>query len=228
VRISLDGRKAEGEWASVNEFMGTGDGQTVNFSTPFPAKEARGLHVMRDFVILGPENTRRVLGPDGELLRDEPDGYTLSRTSPDAPVVVTFQRAPIIGAHISCSAIGRQPTDKDGKPNGEAFKVLPMSDVISKQLDEKLPPEMRKRNRGGENARLPVVQEFYREAYNRLVVDCWGFTDQDGNAIDFTNLAVKKTLLDTLGALYCGGFAWDRANVLQQERQAGRAKELSD
>lgn len=222
MRISLDGRKPEGEWASLNEFMGKGDGTRVAFETPFPAKDARGFHVMRDFIIIAPDNIRRVLGVDGELLREEADGYTLSKTSPDAPLVVTFQRPPTLGQHISCSAIGRQPE------KGEALKVLPMTDVVAKQLDEKLPPEMRKRNRGGENARLPAVQDFYREAYNRLVVDCSGFLDDSGAALDFTNLAVKKGILDTLGALLCGGFAWDRASVLQQERQAGRQNELSD
>jgi hypothetical protein len=220
VRISLDGRKPEAEWASLNEYVGKGDGVRTKWETPFPAKEARGLHLMRNFIIIGPENVKRVLGPDGELLRDEPDGYTLSKTGPDEPVTITWQRPPALGDHISCSALGRRPE------KSEALKVLPMTDPIAKQLDEKLPPEMRKRNRA-DTARLPVVQDFYREAYNRLVVDCHGFLNDDGEPVAWDD-KVKKGILDTLGSLLCGGFAWDRATVLQQERQGGRATELSD
>lgn len=220
MRISLEGRKPEGEWASFNEPCGKGDGSKVDFFTPFPASELRGFHVMRDFVIVGPEAIRRVPDLDGNLLRDEPDGYRVSITTPEAPAKITFDRAPALGVRISCSVFGRKPE------KGEALKVLPMTDNLAQKLDAFIPPEMRRRKRE-DNARLPAVQNFYREAFGNLVVDGHGFMDENGQPLDFTE-PVKKAVLNTLGALLCGGFAWDRAVVLQQERQAGTADELSD
>jgi hypothetical protein len=220
VRISLDGKRPDGEWASLNEPCGKGDGVRVAFETPFAAKELRGLHVMRDFIIVNPEGVRRVQDLDGNLLRDEPDGYTVSTATEDGPVTITFQRPPALGQRISVSVLGRRPE------KGEAFKILPMTDTFAKQLDEKLPPALRKRKRD-ENAMLPAVQDFYREAYNRLVIDCHGFLDEDGKPLEWGE-PVKKAILNTLGALLCGGFAWDRATVLQQERQAGDADENSN
>lgn len=221
MRISLVGGKPEGEWASLNEFVGKGDGKRTSWQTPFPAKEARGLHFMRDFSIVSPDAIKRVLDPDGKLLRDEPDGYTLSAPDPDQPVTVTFAQPVPIGVRVSCSALGRKPE------KGEALKVLPMTDALAKQLDEKLPPEFRKRNREV-NVALPAVQDWNREAYNRLVVDAYGFTDEDGNPFDFTNLAVKGAILNLLGAIMLGSFAADRARALQNERQAGQKSELLD
>jgi hypothetical protein len=220
VRISLDGRKAEGEWASFNEFIGKGDGKRTIFETPWPAKETRHLHVMRDFQIVSPGNIRRILDPDGNLLRDEPDGYDVTSSSPDAPLTITFQQPPGLNVRISGSILGRKPE------KGEALKILPMTDAISRALDEKIPPELRKRKRE-ETAKLPAVQEMYREAWNRLVVDFHGFTDENGSPHVFSE-PVKKAILNELGALFAGGFAWDRANVIQQEKQAGATSEAVD
>lgn len=221
MRISLDGRKPEGEWASLNEFCGKGDGVKTKFDTPFPAKEARGLHFMLDFSIIATDAIKRVLGPNEELLRDEPNGYKLSAPDPELPVSVEFAQPVPIGVRVSCSALGRQP-DK-----GEAMKVLPMTDALAKKLDEKLPPEFRKRNRQV-NVALPAVQDWNREAYNLLVVDAYGFKDENDAALDFTNLAVKGAILNLLGAIMLGSFAADRARALQNERQAGQKSELLD
>ena len=219
MRISFG--KAEGEWASFNEPCGKGDGVKVAFETPFPAKELRGLHVMRDHLIVGPEGLRRVQDLDGNLLRDDPDGYKVSTSAPDAPAVITFDRPPMIGVRVSCSVLGRKPE------KGEAFKVLPMTDNVAQYLDEKIPPEMRKRKRE-ENAKLPAVQTFYREAYAKLVVDAYGFVDDAGTALDFQLADVKKAIINQLGALLVGGFAWERAVTLQSERQSSNAAEVSD
>ena len=58
MRISLDGRKPEGEWASLNEPFGKGDGTRKAWDLPRPASELRGLHIMRDFTILSPDGKR--------------------------------------------------------------------------------------------------------------------------------------------------------------------------
>ena len=221
MRISLAGGKPEGDWASLNEFCGKGDGVKTKFETPFPAKEARAVHIMRDFGIISADAIKRVLDPDGKLLRDEPDGYTLSAPDPDQPVGIQFAQPPLTGVRVSCSALGRKPE------KGEALKVLPMTDVLAKQLDEKLPPEFRKRNRDM-NVTLPAVQDWNREAYNRLVVDAHGFTDDDGTPLDFTNTAVKGSILSLLGSIMLGSFAAERARALQNERQAGQKSELLD
>lgn len=205
----------------MNEFMGKGDGTRVSFETPFSAKEARGLHIMRDFIVLAPDNQMRVVDPDGNLLRDEPDGYHITKGTEDGPVVVTFDKAPALGVRVSCSVLGRKPE------KGEALKVLPMTDTLAKQLDEKMPPALRQRKRS-EIVALPAVQDMYREAYNRLVVDCHGFTDEGGEPLVWDEFKVKKALLDTLGSILLGGFAADRARTLQRERQTGQADDLSD
>jgi hypothetical protein len=222
VRISLDGRKPEGEWCSFNEPCGKGDGKKVAFQTPFPAKEAKSLHFMRDFIIVAPDNIRRVADLDGNLLRDEPDGYTLTwPTNVDEPVTVTFDKAPSLDERISCSTVGRRPE------KGEAFKVLPMTDTVAQKLDEKMPPELRKRKREM-NASLPAVQEMYREAYRLLVVDCHGIVGDDGQPLDFTSPFVKKAILDTLGSVLLGSFAMDRARILQRDKASSLSVELSD
>lgn len=221
MRISLDGRKPEGEWASLNEFLGKGDGVRTAWEIPLSAKELRGFHLMRDFAILSPSGQRRVLDPDGKLIRDEPDGYTLSAPSAEGRVTVTLDQPVALGVRLSYSVIGRRPE------KGEALKVLPMTDTLAKQLDEKLPPEFRKRNRI-ENVALPAVQGWNREAYERLVVDAYGFVGDANEPLDFTNPAVKKSILDTLGSILLGSFAADRARVLQNERQSGQNAELLD
>lgn len=226
MRISLDGRKPEGEWASLNEFLGKGDGTRTKWEIPIPAKDLRGLHIMRDYAILAPNAIRRVLDPDQKLLRDEPDGYKISAPTPDGFATVEFEQPVALGVRISFSVLGRRP-ETDGKPTGEALKVLPMTDTLAKQLDEKLPPEFRKRKRE-DNVALPAVQEWNREAYNRLVVDAYGFVDENDQPLDFSNPVVKKSILDTLGSILLGSFAADRARVLQNERQSGQNAELLD
>jgi hypothetical protein len=220
VRIGLGGQKPEGEWASLNEIIGKGDGKRTVWETPFPAKEARGIHVMRNLNILPALNLNRVTDPDGALLRDEDDGYKLSTTSPEAPVSITFDKPVPLGHFVGISALGRKPE------NGQALKILPMTDPIQKQLDEKVPTEFRKRKRDT-NVMLDPVQVMYREAYNRLVVDAHGFSDENGDPHVWNDI-VKRAILDTLGCVYLGSFAMDRATVLQQERATGRASELLD
>jgi hypothetical protein len=220
VRIGLGGQKPEGEWASLNEIIGKGDGKRTVWETPFPAKEARGLHIMRNLNILPALNLRRVMDPDGNLLRDEADGYQLSTTSPDAPVTITTDCPVPLGHFVGVSVLGRKPE------KGQALKILPMTDPIQKQLDEKTPPEFRKRKRDL-NVMLDPVQVMYREAYNRLVVDAYGFSDENGDPHVWNDI-VKRAILDTLGCVYLGSFAMDRATVLQQERATGRASELLD
>lgn len=225
MRIALDGRKPEAEWASLNEACGTGDGKKITFETPFPAKEARGLHVMRDtpggYEIIAPENVRRVIDPDGNVTREEPDGYALSHTTNDAPVTITFERPPAVGVRIAVSALGRRPE------KGEALKILPMTDSISAQLDSKMPAEFRKRKRDL-NVGLPAVQDMYREAYHRLVVDCHGFVDADDNPIVWDEMKVKPAILNALTCILLGPFAMDRARAIQRERSSGLAAEVSD
>lgn len=220
MRISLGGQKPEGEWASLNEIIGKGDGKRTSWETPFPAKEARGLHVMRNLVILNPKNLQRLLDPDGDLLEDKPDGYALSITSPDDPVTITTEQPVPLGELVSVSVLGRKPE------KGEALKILPMTDPISRQLDEKVPPEFRQRKRD-RNVMLDPVQVMYREAYNRLVVDAAGFKDENGEDYAWNDI-VKRAILDTLGAVFLGPFVMDRANVIQQERASGRISELLD
>lgn len=219
MEIVRGGKKPEGEFCSLHEIVGKGDGKRVEFETPFPASEARGLHVMRNFNVVGTEQIKRVLDADGDLLREEPDGYALVVASPEAPVRIIFQQPVPHGHFVGVSAIGRKPE------KGEAIKVLPMTDPIAKALDEKVPPELRKRKRE-EVAQLGPMQDMYREAWAKLAVDAHGFTD-NGEPMPWDDIS-KKEILNTLGAIYLGGFVIDRANVLQQERQTGRKLELSD
>lgn len=213
--------KAEGEWASLNEVVGRGDGKRTAWETPFPAKEARGLHVMRNLMIVSAENKLRVLDGNGDFKSEEvADGYQLSVTGPDAPVTITFDKPVPLGHFVSVSVLGRCPE------KGEAIKVMPMTDAISKQLDEKIPPELRKRKREM-NVALEPIQNMYREAYNRLVLDFHGFNDEVGEPLTFTE-PVKKAILDNLGCSFLGPFVMDRANELQKERASGRKSELSD
>ena len=220
MKINLGGAKPEGEWASLNEIIGKGDGKRTEWETPFAATEARAMHVMRNLNVLSPKNEKRVLDPDGNLLRDEADGYQLSITEPTAPVKITFDEPVPLGHFVSVSVLGRKPE------KGEALKILPMTDPISKQLDEKMPPEFRKRKRDL-NVMLDPVQVMYREAYNRLVVDAYGFKDENGEDHVWNDI-VKRSILDTLGSVFLGQFVMDRANALQQERATGRASELLD
>lgn len=220
MRISLDGRKPEGEWASLNEPCGLGDGKKTVFETPFPAREMRGLHVMREFSIVAPGGKAQINDDDGKLLREEDDGYELTLVDSDSPVKITFQRPPALGIHITCSVLGRKPAQ------GEALKILPMTDAIAVQLDEKIPPELRKKKRE-EIVRLPAVQGWNREAYDRLVVDAYGFLDDNGAMVPWGE-PLRKAILNMLGALMLGSFAADRARVLQAERQAGKSAEVSD
>ena len=218
MRISME--KLEGEWCSWSEPCGRGDGKRTEFQTPFPSREARGLHVMRDFTILPPNFQRRILNPDGSLLRDEPDGYATSTTGPDDPVTITFEQPVPLDMHISVSVIGRQPA------KGEAFKVLPMTDTLAQQLDEKLPPSLRRR-KTRDDVIMPEIQTMYRDSFQRLVVDFSGFVDGKGDPIP-CNEATKKKLIDVLGSVALGAFARDRAVTLQREMATGLARELSD
>lgn len=222
MRISLEGRKPTGEWASFMEVCGVGDGKKVAFETPFPSKEAKDLHVMRDIAIIQPDNERRVLDPDGNLLRDEPDGYHTSTAGPDLPVTITFDRAPSEGEVISCSAFGRKPE------KGIAFQVLPLTDSHARALDDRMPPELRKRKREA-MIQLSPLQDMYREAYNRLIVDAVGFEDETtGQPLVFTDPKVKAAILEKLGSVLLGGFATERARTLQTRQATARVRDLSD
>lgn len=218
MRISME--KAEGEWCSWCEPCGKGDGKRKDFKTPFPAREWRGGHIMRDFFILPANNVRRVLNPDDSLLRDEPDGYTTSSTSPDEPLTITFDQAPPLDVPISASVIGRKPE------KGEALKVLPLTDSIAQQLDEKLPPSLRKRKTRND-VLLPEIQQMYRDAFHRLVVDFHGFIDGTGAPIP-CNERTRARLIDVLGSVVLGAFARDRAATLQREMALASSNELSD
>lgn len=220
MKIIRGGLKPEGEWASLNEIVGKGDGTRTTWETPFAASEARGLHVMRNMNVLAPRNERRVLDPDNKLIRDEPDGYDLVIASPDQPVKIVFQRPVPVGWFVGVSALGRRPE------KGEAIKVLPMTDPIAKALDEKVPPELRKRKRE-DNVALSPMQEMYRVAWEKLAVDFHGFLDQNGDPLP-NDSTTKADILSTLGVVYLGAFVMDRANTLQEERQTGRKAELSD
>lgn len=220
MRIITGDAKPTGEWASLNEPCGKGDGTRTVFETPFPASEARGLSVARGYIIITPQNKLRVLDTDGKLLREEDDGYKVSTTTPEAPAQITFEKPVPPGVAVTVSALGRRPE------KGEALRVLPMTDNLAKQIDEKMPPELRRRKRD-DVLSLPAVQDWNREAYNRLVVDCHGFTDDSGEQLAFSE-PVKKSILNTLGALMLGTFAFDRASVLMEEQKSGRKAELTD
>lgn len=221
MKISLDSRKPEAEWASFNETCGSGDGVTTEFETPFPAKVARSLHVMREYSVLAADAVYRVLDPDGKLVRDDPDGYRLDAADPEKPIKITFQRAPRAGQPVGVSALGRIP------PNGGvAFKILPLTDNVAKSLDAKYPPEFRKRER--QNVSLQPVQDWYREVFMQLVVDYAGFVDDAGQPHPAADDRVKKAIVTELGAVVLGSFVYDRARALQQERISGLAAELRD
>ncbi len=225
MRISLDGKKVEGDWCSFAETCGKGDGKTVEFKTPFPAKDARGLAVMRDYLIIEPDNVLRTLGDDGKVTKEEPDGYFITQTDPESPLSITFQRPPRLGVTIGVSVIGHRPNVNGSER--EAFKILPMTTVISKRLDELLPAELRNRKRD-ELARLPAVQDMCRSSFMTLVSDWQGFINDSTNEPIPCNDATKKVLIDQTDAVVLGLFASDRARAIQRERMEAQKNDASD
>lgn len=209
MKISLDGKRPEGEWASFNELCGIGDGQKATFAVPVPASEARSLLFMRDYSTIEPDGELRRLDADGKTEDVKPDGYKLSAEG-DA-LSITFERPPKLGARISCSGLGRKV--------GDAFKILSMTTSLAKKLDEKLPPEMKKRKRD-DIPNLPAIQETCKATFMELVEDWTGIMDGDGNPIP-CDPANKKLLLEKTDAITLGLFVAERARAIQRERMSG-------
>jgi hypothetical protein len=227
VRISLDSKKPAGVWASFNEpLIGAVDGVNKEFETPFPAREARSLHVMREYVIIAPDAVNRVLDVDGHVLHDDPDGYRATSADPDQPVKITTDRPPRLGQRMSCSVLGRKPPQENATTTGKAFKVLPLTDNVAASLDKELPESLRKRSRREETT-LGGLQKLYCETFMQVVVDFHGFTGDDDQPLACTDPA-KRAILRELPSTVLGPFVRDRALAYQNERTSGMRSDGSD
>jgi hypothetical protein len=208
MRLDLN-KKPEGEWASFNEFCGTGDGETKDFKTPILASEARSVLVIRStkrFEMLAPDNRLVVTNEkDGTILKDEPDGYKLE-TRDENDLWVVLDRPLPFGTRLSVSGLGRQV--------GDAFKVLPMSPAVRKRIYEKQPASLRKRD-SKDVSEMDVV-EASRISFQELVVDWNGITDGEDKPLP-CDTETKKAFLDLKDATFFGLFVTNRAAAIRAE-----------
>ena len=216
MKISLDSGRPDGEWASWNEAVGTGDGARTAWPLPFKVEEARGLLVTRDFV---------TVEPDGVLTthsKDDDDKPVVTRTADgwrlDEDGQLVLDAAPRFGAKIAASALGRKV--------GDSFRVYAMDSVLSKKLDEKMPKELKSKKKD-EIAGLPQVQDMCRLAFMELVQDWTGITDGKGEPLPCDDLR-KKLFLDRTDVVAFGLFVMERARAIQRERLAGFEASVPD
>jgi hypothetical protein len=215
MRLDLD-KKPQGEWASFNEGCGTGDGTTLEFKVPFPPADARSLLVLRDFAMVLPDNRLVEKNElDGTILKDEPDGYRLEERNGE--LLIVFDRPPAFDVRVSVSSLGRQV--------GDAFKILPMSTVLQKKIQEKQPASLRGRDRNAVS--VLDLQEAGRVSFMELVVDWTGITDGADKPLpcDTEN---KKLFLDQKDAMFFGLFVSNRSAAIRAERINEFAKDSSD
>jgi hypothetical protein len=146
-------KKPEGEWVSFNEKCGKGDGTTKEFKVPFPASEARSLLVMRGFEMVASDNVLVVKNEkDGTILKEDPDGYKLETRGED--MFIVFDIAPALDVRVSVSCLGRQV--------GDAFKILPMSTLLQKKINDKQPAIFRAPAKEREKVTANDLQEAGR------------------------------------------------------------------
>ena len=215
MKISLDAGRPDGEWTSWNENCGTGDGTKTVFPLPFPAKEARGLLVTRDFGTVEPDGVLVTFGKDEEgktVSTKEPDGWRL-----DEAAAIVFDKPPRYGAKIAVSCLGR--------PVGDAFKVYAMDPNLQRRFDEKTPKEIKLR-KPNEAASLPAVREMTWMAFIELVQDWKGITDGDGNPLP-CDATTKKLFMEKTDISF-GLFVMERARAIQRERLAGFETAVQD
>ena len=217
MRLELN-RKPEGEWASFNEFCGKGDGETREFMTPIPASQAREILVTRAFEFLTPDQ-RRVEKNEktGEILSDVGDGYTLSTRNEDELWIV-FDRPVPFGARVAVSGLGRQV--------GDAFRILPMTSAIQKQLEEKQPENLRKREKR-KDATIADLRQSGSTTFMDLVADWHGITDENGNALPCDE-KTRSAFLSQTDSVYFGMFVTHRSAALRAERMNSFAVDSRD
>lgn len=212
-------KKPEGVWASFNERCGTGDGVGKEFMAPFKASEARSVLVLRNFDIAASDGRLVTMNDkDGTILRDEPDGYHFETRNEDEFWIV-FDRAPVLNAKIWASCLGREV--------GEAFKILPMSTLLGKKINDKQPAIFRGPAKGRENVTSADLQEAGRVSFSELVVDWMGVKDPSEQPVPCTPES-KKALLDNMDAMFLGIFASNRASAIRAENISGFEKDSSD
>jgi hypothetical protein len=207
-------KKPEGEWCSFNEACGTGDGGTKEFKTPIPAAEARSVLILRDFLMTAPDNRLVMMNEkDGTVIKDDADGYKLETRGVELWVV--FDRAPGFGTHISASGLGRKI--------GDAFLILPMTTVLQKRIQEKVPLSVRKREK---DISLMDLQDGGRINFDVLVVD-WIGIEGDAGPIPCDPIT-KKAFLDQMDAMFFGYFVMNRASAIRAERINALPKDSTD
>jgi hypothetical protein len=214
MRLDLN-RRPEGVFCSFNEDCGTGDGTNLEFKVPFPAAEARSVLVLRDFGMIAPDNRLVEKNElDGTILKDVPDGYRLEERGDELWIV--FDRPPAFDVRVSVSCLGRQV--------GDAFKILPMTTVLQKRIQEKQPASLRGRDRNAVS--ILDLQEAGRVSFMELVVDWTGVTDgKNPLPCDTEN---KKLFIDQSDAMFFGLFVSNRAAAIRAERINEFAKDSSD
>lgn len=204
MRINLSKRIPEGEWSSFNEPIGTGDGEKTKWTLPISAKEARGLLLMRDLEFLGPEG-RRTEMQDGKSV-EIPDGFQTKET-PEGELEIVMDRALRPGVKLSFCALGRKA--------GDSFKILPLTTVVAKKLDDAAPTGIRKRSKAGEMTG-DDVRDSGRTSFQNLVVD-WTLKDEEDNPL-ICDEETKKAFLDQFDAGFFGLWARQRSVAIQAER----------
>ena len=207
MRLDLN-KKNEGEWCSFNEFCGRGDGKLREFKTPIPPAEAREILVMRDFEMLLPDG-RLIIYNDknGGILKDEADGYTLD-VRPEGELWIVFDKPPAFGQRVNVSGLGRKV--------GDAFKILPMTTVVSKKLSEKKPESLRKVSKRADILDTDL-EDAGRLNFMELVVDWVGVCDGAGAPVP-CNEETKKGFINETEGLFFGMFVTNRAKALRAER----------
>lgn len=218
MRLDLN-KKPEGEWCSFNESCGKGDGVTKDFKLPYGPDETRGTIVLRNFDIAAPDGRLLTMNDkDGTILRDEPDGYHFEVRN-EKELWVVFDRAPVDGTRISVSCLGRQV--------GDAFKILPMSTLLNKRIQDKQPAIFRGAAKDRANVTTNDLHEAGRVSFQELVVDWAGVNDPGGAPIPCTT-ENKKKLLDDMDAMFLGVFVSNRSSALRAERISSIERDSSD
>lgn len=217
-------KKSAGEWCSFNEACGIGDGVTTEFLTPIPAAEARAVLVMRDFAMTTPDAQLDEKNELTGVVTHTPDGYKLdTRTSkgfitegdpasvaeamrnPPGELWIVFERPPTFGTRVSVSGLGRKI--------GDAFRVLPMSTVLQRQIEEKQPASLRKRD--PKAVSLSDLQDAGRISFTFLVTEWFGIEGEAGPLE--CNAENKKAFLDQKDAMFFGLFVSNRSSAIRAE-----------
>lgn len=208
MRINLSKRIPEGEWSSFNEPVGVGDAEKREFLLPFPAKEARGLLLIKtDMESLGfIEREGKISEARGDEIAELPDGYHTEETE-GGGLKVIFDRAPGQGVAIGACVFGRRV--------GDAFKVFPLVDLLQNKIDELAGGNMKKKP--GDQTRAD--RAAIGRANVTVLVSDWTATDEAGSPLP-CDAETKKAFLSQFDPFFFGLWVFRRAMALAVEKNS--------